>query len=112
MSGRMQTMPHERGRLLQWLHRKGGAPDEASDPGSYDPDAVAQVLRFAGRFFGPGRYFQLEARGLEHVPAQPAMIVSNHSGGTSIPDVWGFGFSWYQHFGGSRPIHPLAHEMI
>jgi diacylglycerol/phytol O-acyltransferase len=108
----METMPHERGRLLQWLHRKGASPDEASDPTSYDPDAVAQVLRFAGKFFGPGKYFQLSVRGLEHVPAQPAMIVSNHSGGTSIPDVWGFGYSWYQHFGNSRPIHPLAHEMI
>jgi len=49
---------------------------------------------------------------MEHVPRTPTMIVSNHSGGTTIPDVWGFAFAWYQRFGASRPIHPLAHEMI
>jgi 1-acyl-sn-glycerol-3-phosphate acyltransferase len=40
------------------------------------------------------------------------MVVSNHSGGTTIPDVWGFGFAWYAAFGVDRPIHPLAHEFI
>lgn len=102
----------ERGRLLRWLRRGSGAPDGASDPGSYDPDAVMRVLGFASRFFGPGRYFQLDVRGMEHVPPTPAMVVSNHSGGTSIPDVWGFGFAWYRRFGVERPIHPLAHEFI
>ncbi len=108
----MQTSTHERGSLLRWLHRKAGVPDGASDPAAFDPEHVAQVLRFAGRFFGPGRYFDLDARGLEHVPRKPVMVVSNHSGGTSIPDVWGFGYAWYQRFGADRPIHPLAHEMI
>lgn len=108
----MSSSPHEAGRLLQWLHRKAGAPDGASDPTSFDPAAVAQVLRFASRFIGPGRYFDLDVRGMEHVPPKPVMVVSNHSGGTSIPDVWGFGFAWYQRFGIDRPIHPLAHEII
>jgi len=108
----MAISAHEGGRLLQWLHRKGGAPEGASDPSTFDPAAVAQVLRFAGRFFGPGRYFELDVRGMEHVPPRPVMVVSNHSGGTSIPDVWGFGFAWYQRMGLDRPIHPLAHEMI
>jgi len=40
------------------------------------------------------------------------MVVSNHSGGTTIPDVWGFLIAWYRHFGTHRPIHPMAHEMI
>jgi len=102
----------ERGRLLQWLHRSNGAPDGASDPGAYDPDAVIRVLKFASHFYGPGRYFQLDARGMEHVPDRPVMIVSNHSGGTSIPDVWGFAYAWYQRFGVSRPLHPLAHEFV
>jgi len=108
----MSTTPHEGGRLLRWLHRKAGAPDGATDPTTFDPAAVKQVLRLASRFFGPGRYFELDARGMEHVPSRPVMVVSNHSGGTSIPDVWGFGFAWYQHFGLERPIHPLAHEMV
>jgi 1-acyl-sn-glycerol-3-phosphate acyltransferase len=108
----METTTHERGALLRWLHRRAGVPDGASDPGAYDPEYVAQVLRFAGKFFGPGRYFDLDARGIEHVPRKPVMVVSNHSGGTSIPDVWGFAYAWYARFGTERPIHPLAHEMI
>ena len=108
----MQSTTQERGSLLRWLHRKAGVPDGAGDPAAFDPAAVAQVLRVAGRLFGPGRYFEVDARGMEHVPRAPVMVVSNHSGGTTIPDVWGFGFSWYQYFGTSRPIHPMAHEII
>ena len=66
--------------MLRWLHRNGGVPDGANDPGSYDPRFVAQVLRFAGRFFGPGRYFDLDARGLEHVPPKPVMVVLRYFG--------------------------------
>ncbi len=102
----------ERGSLLRWLHRGKGVPDGGNDPESYDPEAVAQILRFAGKFFGLGRYFALEATGLEHVPSRPVMMVSNHSGGTTIPDVWGFAYAWYRHFGLERPIHPLAHEVV
>lgn len=108
----MSASPSEAGTLLRWLHRKAGAPDGANDPSAFDPAAVAQVLRFASRFIGPGRYFELDARGMEHVPQKPVMVVSNHSGGTSIPDVWGFGFAWYRHFRIDRIIHPLAHEII
>lgn len=105
-------MNQERGTLLRWLHREHGTPDGADDPGRFDPDFAMRTLAFAGRFFGPGAYFELDAHGLEHVPPAPAMIVSNHSGGTTIPDVWGFAYAWYARFGVARPLHPLAHEII
>jgi 1-acyl-sn-glycerol-3-phosphate acyltransferase len=108
----MHAASEERGHLLRWLHKTTGVPDGANDPGAYDPDAVVKVLKFASRFYGPGRYFDLDVHGIEHVPVAPAMVVSNHSGGTSIPDVWGFAFAWYRRFGTSRPIHPMAHEVI
>lgn len=108
----MHSVHDERGKVLRWLRRGADAPDGASDPGGYEPEAVAQVLRWAGKLFGPGKYFEIDAAGLEHVPSSNAMIVSNHSGGTTIPDVWGFAFAWYGHFGTSRPIHPMAHEVI
>ncbi|CAG1771631.1 partial Anthranilate synthase component 1, partial [uncultured bacterium] len=61
--------------------------------------------------FGPRRYFRVSVRGFERVPPAPVMMVSNHSGGTTVLDAWGFGWAWYRHFGTSRPIHPAAHEI-
>jgi 1-acyl-sn-glycerol-3-phosphate acyltransferase len=40
------------------------------------------------------------------------MLVSNHSGGTTIPDVWGFGAAWYRQFGTQRPLHILCHDLL
>lgn len=96
---------------MRWFQRSGDA-DHGDDPGQFDAAAVEATIKVASRMFGPGRYFGLDARGFENVPDAPAMIVSNHSGGTTIPDVWGFGVAWYRHFGTERPVHPLAHEII
>lgn len=100
-----------RGRFIQWLHGHGHLP-WGTRPERYDPEAVAKTLESIGKLFGPGRYFDTRAVGFENVPPSPALIVSNHSGGTTIPDAWGFLASWYRHFGVGRPIHPLAHEII
>jgi 1-acyl-sn-glycerol-3-phosphate acyltransferase len=64
-----------------------------------------------GRLFGPGRYFRLETTNLHEVPPAPVMLVANHSGGTTVPDAWGFAIAWYRHFGARRPLHMLAHEL-
>jgi 1-acyl-sn-glycerol-3-phosphate acyltransferase len=100
-----------KGKILRWLHGDHGAP-WGTDPSKYSARAVAKTVASAGRLFGPGRWFRLDVRGLDRVPPSPAMIVSNHSGGTTIPDVWGFLVSWYRRFGPERPIHPMAHEII
>lgn len=104
-----------KGHILRWLAGKRGVP-WGSNPGDYDPVAVEQTLATFGGLFGeegwPRRYFPLDLQGMENIPPAPVMVVSNHSGGTSIPDVWGFLVSWYRRFGTGRAIHPLAHEMI
>jgi 1-acyl-sn-glycerol-3-phosphate acyltransferase len=100
-----------KGRVLQWLHARQ-ASVTGLDPRSFDESAVQETLTWAKRFIGVGRYFGLEVNGIERVPSAPAMIVSNHSGGTTIPDVWGWMVVWYQRFGTGRPLHPLAHDMI
>ena len=82
------------------------------DPEARDVEAMERLFGRVDRLFGPGRYFGLEVTGWEHLPAAPAMLVSNHSGGTTIPDVWGFAVAWHRRFGQERPCHVLGHEMI
>ncbi len=101
----------EQGRVLRWLHRSQHVA-WGTDPGEYRPEDLKRTLPFIKKLFGPGRYFSVDVRGWEHVPEAPVMVVSNHSGGTSIPDVWGFCAAWYQNFGVNRPLHPMAHEFI
>ncbi len=101
----------EQGSFLKWLHRRQSVA-WGTDPGEYRPDDVRRTLPYIKRLFGPGRYFGVDVQGWQHVPAAPVMVVSNHSGGTTIPDVWGFLGAWYQNFGVDRPIHPMAHEFI
>jgi 1-acyl-sn-glycerol-3-phosphate acyltransferase len=101
----------KRGWLAQRLHHERHAAWGA-DPGVLDSGAIERTLDRMAFLFGERRYFRLDVRGFENVPPAPAMLVSNHSGGTSIPDVWGFGFAWYTHFGVGRPIHPMAHELL
>jgi 1-acyl-sn-glycerol-3-phosphate acyltransferase len=105
-----QGGPVESGRFLRWLRRKSTA--WGTDPGLYDPALVRTTLSYVRRLIGPHHYFGLDARGLEQVPETPSMIVSNHSGGTTIPDVWGLALAWYDRFGVGRPLHGIVHEII
>jgi 1-acyl-sn-glycerol-3-phosphate acyltransferase len=107
----VRTGTWEQGRFLKWLHRDQGVA-WGTDPGEYSPELVRATLPWVKKLFGPGRYFGVEVEGWRHVPEAPVMIVSNHSGGTSIPDVWGFVSAWYQNYGVHRPLHPMAHEII
>ena len=106
---------HSKSRVLRWLNGSEGVPWGA-DPADYDATAVEETLGNIGRLFGeepwPRRYFPLDVQGMDRIPDAPVMVVSNHSGGTTIPDVWGFMVAWYRRFGVQRPLHPLAHEMI
>lgn len=103
---------HRRSRVFRWLHGERGSPGLGISPSEYDPDHVARIVDGMGWLFGPGRYFPVEAEGWENLPDSPVILVSNHSGGSSIPDCWGWAYAWYHHFGPSRPLHLLAHEVI
>jgi 1-acyl-sn-glycerol-3-phosphate acyltransferase len=105
-------------RLMQWLHGEQG-PKFGADPGEFDAAAVDETLRWVGPVFGERSadhrrrgYFDCSYEGFENIPDEPVMVVMNHSGGTTIPDVWGFVAKWYRTFGSSRPIHAMAHDMI
>jgi len=103
--------PRERSSLLAWLHRRKEA-SWAAEPSDFDPRAVLATVERMGAFFGEGRWLGLDVRGLSSVPESPVLIVSNHSGGTTIPDAWGFAIAWYRQFGVERALHFLAHEII
>ena len=101
-----------KGSLLRWLY--GSAPHAwGAEPNDFDPARVAATIEaVTGPLFGPRGWFRVEAKGFENIPPAPVMIVANHSGGTTIPDVWGFVWLWYRAFGTRRPLHPSAHEMV
>ena len=88
----------------------GGA--RGGDPDAVDPAALRRCAGWTRLFFGRDRYFELDAQGWEHLPDTASMIVSNHSGGTSIPDAWGLVVSWYQHVGFQRPLLMMGHDMV
>lgn len=100
----------QKGRLMRWLYPDGVTWGD--DDAEFDPGAVERARRWLGTLFGPRRYFRVEVAGWHHLPPAPAMVVSNHSGGTLFLDSWGLLWAWYTHFGTDRPLHPAAHEMI
>lgn len=107
---RERVRHHEKGSILRWLNP--GGCDWGANIGDFDRGAVEHARRLLGLLFGERRYFGIDVRGWDRVPDAPAMVVSNHSGGTLIPDVWGLCYAWYTHFGTERAIHPTAHDVV
>jgi 1-acyl-sn-glycerol-3-phosphate acyltransferase len=82
------------------------------DPSAFEPAFVQRQHARISRMFGPGRYFGVDAQGWENVPDGASLLVSNHSGGTTVLDAWGLVWSWYDRWGFDRPLHGLAHEAV
>lgn len=103
--------PDAKSKVASWM--ADAAPDAlGSDPTAIDPDYVVRLTRQMQPLFGRRGWFRVDCDGWEHLPPAPAMVVSNHSGGLMLPDMWGLGYSWVSHFGRDRLVHPLAHEMV
>ena len=98
--------------LIEAMHARFGGGELGKDPDAVDPAALRRCAGWTRLFFGRDRYFELDAQGWEHLPDTASMIVSNHSGGTSIPDAWGLVVSWYQHVGFQRPLLMMGHDMV
>ncbi|HEX4933048.1 MAG TPA: hypothetical protein VFV33_07720, partial [Gemmatimonadaceae bacterium] len=104
--------PKPKATFVQRLLRDHDHSGHGDDPSLFDPTAVEASLRGIGRLYGDGGYFPLDFQGWDHIPPAPTMLVMNHSGGTSIPDMWGFIAGWYRRFGVARPLYVLGHEML
>ncbi len=100
-----------RGQILNRVQGEA-ARRWGTDPGDVDPLAVRALTRRLRPVFGPRGYLRVQVRGWENLPPAPALAVSNHSGGTWAMDAWGFNYAWSERFGGERPLHTLAHEVI
>ena len=99
-------------RFMRWMETKTDS-SAGLEPGDFDREHVAKVIQAMSLLFGEDhRWFRVEARGWENVPPAPAMIVSNHSGGTLVLDSWGLGYAWHTHFRVARPLHVLGHELF
>jgi 1-acyl-sn-glycerol-3-phosphate acyltransferase len=106
---------HSQGKVVRFIEgmEGGGESRFGLDPSDFDPEYLRELIGRLGLLFGERRrYFRVQVKGWENVPPSPALIISNHSGGTTILDAWGLGFAWHTHFAMKRPIHVLAHEMV
>jgi len=57
-------------------------------------------------------WFRSEVRGLDRMPAGGALIVSNHSGGTTPQDVPILWLDFFEKFGYDRPLYTLGHDLL
>jgi 1-acyl-sn-glycerol-3-phosphate acyltransferase len=100
-----------RSRSWRWLHGTRD-PHWGASPEGFDSSSVERVIAWLERLFGVSGHYPVRASGLATLPSDPALFVSNHSGGSTVLDCIGLGFAWYEHFGYSRPLHFLAHEIL
>lgn len=108
---RRRTRIRERAAFLRMMHPEGIEWGENIE--DYEPEALRATHRKIRSLFGARRhYFNVRVDGFTEVPDRPVMLVSNHSGGTTLLDAFGLLFAWYEHFGFERPIHPAGHEML
>jgi 1-acyl-sn-glycerol-3-phosphate acyltransferase len=81
---------------------------DPSELAKWDPVFTAQATKLVAPLIN--RWFRVEVRGLESIPAAGGvLLVSNHSGGALTPDPLVFGPAFYDAFGYDRPLYILAH---
>ena len=75
-----------------------------------DPEFIRRNL---GRLEAFASYFNPEVRGLERLPAQgPFLIVGNHNGGATPPDMPILMTEWWKRRGAEEPVYGLFHSMF
>lgn len=98
-------------RIERWFNQHADS-SWGRDPRHLDLEFAGRVAERIGALYGENSWFGLSVNGWENLPDRPSLLVSNHSGGTTIPDMWGLMVAWYRQFGIRRVVHPMAHDMI
>jgi 1-acyl-sn-glycerol-3-phosphate acyltransferase len=76
-----------------------------------DPDFMRELL--PGLWLLVSAWYRPDIRGLENVPREgPVLVVGNHSGGTSSPEVFISQLAISTYFGVERAHFQLAHRMV
>ena len=76
-----------------------------------DPDFMREVLPATWLFVSA--WFRPDIRGLHHIPGEgPVLIVGNHTGGASSPEVHISQLAVSTYFGVERAHYQLAHRMV
>ena len=76
-----------------------------------DPDYIRESL--PRLWLLSSLYFRAEVRGLGNVPASgPVLLVGNHSGGNTSPEVVTVTRAFYTYFGVERRFFQLAHNLV
>jgi 1-acyl-sn-glycerol-3-phosphate acyltransferase len=88
-----------------------------SDQLQLDPDDIARddvLLGDIVSHIGPvlDVWFQPQIRGLDRMPAGPALLVGNHNGGTMSPDSFVLGVALHRARGVEHVPYWLAHDMV
>lgn len=105
------TLPlHARDRAIAALQsrvaRQLDAPAFQRDP-TYIQRHLPKIAGVINRYFAP------EVRGLERLPGDgPFLLVSNHSGGIVMPDLWALASALLARFGVERPVYGLMLDFV
>jgi 1-acyl-sn-glycerol-3-phosphate acyltransferase len=76
-----------------------------------DTDAMRELL--PAMWLLASAWFRPDIRGLERVPRRgPVLVVGNHTGGASSPEVLISQLAFSAYFGVERPHYQLAHRMV
>jgi 1-acyl-sn-glycerol-3-phosphate acyltransferase len=75
-----------------------------------DPTFIRSVLPVLAPWFE--RYHEMEVRGLDKMPAGPALAVGNHNGGSMAPDMFGLMVAYWRERGADEPAYGLAHDLV
>jgi 1-acyl-sn-glycerol-3-phosphate acyltransferase len=78
--------------------------------GERDPEFIRRCQPWLERYAG---YFRPEVRGFENVPAAgPFLVVGNHSGGATPPDMPILMTAWWRERGLDEPVYGLFHSFF
>jgi 1-acyl-sn-glycerol-3-phosphate acyltransferase len=85
--------------------------NRAAHPGTgRDPETIRRYRRLLELYVS---YYRPEVRGFEHVPEKgPFLVVGNHSGGATPPDMPILMTAWWRRRGVEEPVYGLFHSMF